>query len=507
MNHQPKQTNEKKKTIYYDGSCSMCTVIISKVYDSSQKEKFDLRDITKKPLPQNFTKEQVEKEIHVIDSEGKIYKNAEAILKILEEYPRWKFLARIGRLPIIKQLLAIGYRFIAVNRYFLFGPASRIFWLKIVVAGGLIAGLLLSIKLWTYGRFFPRVPVLNNFPTISTSIETTLYILLLSFLAAILIFTKPQKLIFGALVIMAIFAFFDQMRWQPWFYQYFFMLATLGLFSWNYADTEKWQAVVNTNRLIVASIYFFSGLQKANPAFIGEVFPWMIEPIAKFFTFPFQIYLFLFGLIVPFLETGIGVGLLMKNYRRYAITLALLMHSFVLFALGPLGHNWNSVVLPWNVAMALFVIILFWKTVDLSFRDIFLVKNFPFQKIILILFTIMPVFSFFNLWDSYLSSALYSGNTNSAQIYVSDFVKQKLPAEIQRYMTRTEADSYALDYFRWSFDELNVPPYPETRVYKVIARNFCKYAENKNDVVLIINGKPTLFNRDNKSIYDCSNLY
>jgi hypothetical protein len=325
-------------------------------------------------------------------------------------------------------------------------------------------------------------------------------------LAAILIFPKPQKLIFTTLVIMAIFAFFDQMRWQPWFYQYFFMLAILGLFSWNYADTEKRQAVLNTSRLIVASIYFFSGLQKINPVFVGGVFPWMIEPIAKFFPVPLQIFPLSLGLIVPFLEMGIGVGLLTKKYRKYAIALAMLMLGFVLFALGPLGHNWNSVVWPWNVAMALFVIILFWKTENFSFRDVLLVKSFPFQKIILVLFAIMPVLSFFNLWDSYLSSTLYSGNTNGAQIYISDFVKQKLPAEIQRYTARTETDRYALDFFHWSFDELNVPPYPETRVYKDIARNFCEYAENKNDVVLVVNGKPTLFNGDNKSIYDCSNL-
>ena len=214
MNHQSNQ-NSKTKIIYYDGSCPMCTVIMGKVDGSSEKDKFSSKDITKESLPQNLTKEQVEKEIHLIDSEGKIYKNAEAILKILEEYPQWKFLAKIGRLPIIKQLLPIVYKFIAVNRHFLFGPASRIFWLKIVVSGGLIAGLLFSIKLWTNGRFFPFAPVLDNFLTIPPSVETILYVILIGLLAAILIFQKPQRLIFATLVIMVIFSFFDQMRWQP----------------------------------------------------------------------------------------------------------------------------------------------------------------------------------------------------------------------------------------------------------------------------------------------------
>lgn len=95
----------------------MCTAIIKKIDNSSQKEKFNPKDIKKDLLPQNIIKSQAEKEIHVVDEKGRIYKNAEAILKILEEYPKWKFIVKIGRLPIIKQLLPIGYKLIAANRH------------------------------------------------------------------------------------------------------------------------------------------------------------------------------------------------------------------------------------------------------------------------------------------------------------------------------------------------------------------------------------------------------
>ena len=135
-----------------------------------------------------------------------------------------------------------------------------------------------------------------------------------------------------------------------------------------------------------------------------------------------------------------------------------------------------------------------------------IIKNFPFQKVVLVLFAITPIFSFFNFWDSYLSSTLYSGNTNNAQIFVSDSVKQRLPTEIQHYATRTRENINALDFFHWSFDELNVPPYPEKRIYKDIARDFCKYADTNSDVVLVVNGKPTILNGDHSSNYDCSNL-
>lgn len=118
MNHQPNKKNDAKKIIYYDGSCPMCVALIKKVNASSQKGKFNPQDITKDTLPQSLTKSEAQKEIHVIGTDGKIYKNAEALLKILEEYPRWKYLVKIGQLPIIKQLLPIGYKFIAANRHY-----------------------------------------------------------------------------------------------------------------------------------------------------------------------------------------------------------------------------------------------------------------------------------------------------------------------------------------------------------------------------------------------------
>lgn len=496
----------RNKTIYYDGSCPMCTAIINKVGDSSKKGRFNPQDITEDSLPQNFAKHEVEKEIHVVDADGKIYKNAEAILEILEEYPRWKLLVKIGRLPVIKRSLPIGYKFVAANRHFLFGSASRIFWLKIVLVAGFVAGLLLSVRLWAGSRFFPFAPPLQNIPTAPFPLDTGAFALLLLLLAAIILFPRPQKFIFAALALSALLAFFDQMRWQPWFYQYFFMLGALGLFSWNHAHEEQRTATLNTCRFIVASIYFYSGLQKVNPVFMGDVFPWMTEPISQFLPLPVQIFPLALGMVVPFLEMGIGLGLLTRTYRKHAIALALLMLAFVLFALGPLGHNWNSVVWPWNVAMALFVIILFWRTENFSFRDVLWGKHFPFQKAVLVLFGVMPALSLVNLWDSYLSSALYSGNTNTAQLYITDSVKNALPSEIQRYATRVGPNKNALNFFQWSFDELNVPPYPETRVYKAIARGMCRYSDGSDDVVLEVNGKPTLLNAGHSSIYDCSNL-
>ncbi len=502
----PLPVQNAKKTIYYDGSCPMCTNFIARIDASEEKERFAPKDIKREPLPKLFTQEQVEKEMHVIDTDGRVYKNADAILKILEEYPRWRILTVIGGWPIIRQLLPFGYNFIAANRHFLFGSASRIYWLKVVVVSGLIASLLLSVRLWTAGRFFPHVPVFKNLPAIPPSLETALFILTIGLLTLVLVSSRPRRYIFCALTLLAFFALFDQMRWQPWFTLYFCLLILLGLFTWQFRDTEKRLAVLNTSRLVVASVYFYSGLQKVNLVFMSVVFPWMVEPFAKFFPGPLHVLPILLGVAIPFLEMGIGVGLLTRRFRSAAMLLAMGMLGFVLLTLGPFGHNWNSVVWPWNIAMALFVIILFWRTEDFSFRDTFEVKHFPFQKVLFVFFVILPMLSFFNLWDSYPSSELYSEDNSQSPLFISDAVRQQLPDTAQPHVIRTGTDKYVLDYYHWSFSELNVPIYPEPRVLKGIARGVCAYASDPADVVLVVQGEQTPFNRDASSTYRCFNL-
>lgn len=138
-----KDTN--KKTVIYDGKCPMCIVFAGAIDSSTQKEKFALHDMTKGALPAGLTQAAVEKEIHVIDAGGKIYTGAEAILAILETYPRLRFFATLGRLHGIRGVLSCVYRFVAQHRHTLFVPQSRTFLRRI---------LLISISLAALGTLY-----------------------------------------------------------------------------------------------------------------------------------------------------------------------------------------------------------------------------------------------------------------------------------------------------------------------------------------------------------------
>ena len=116
--------NDSKDTVYYDGDCPMCSAVAENIKTSSKGDNFFLKDIKKETLPPHISMEAANKEIHVVSGEGKVYKNANGILRILERYPAWSFWVRVGRLPLLRNILPLGYKLISANRHLF----SRYIW-------------------------------------------------------------------------------------------------------------------------------------------------------------------------------------------------------------------------------------------------------------------------------------------------------------------------------------------------------------------------------------------
>ncbi len=372
--------------------------------------------------------------------------------------------------------------------------------LKTAIALGLLAGFLLSPKLWLSARFYPATPVLSFLKPLSFPFDYVVFVGMLLCLCVAGVLGKPSKPIAAFLIFAVALAMLDQSRWQPWFYQFVFMLAALGLALRSRAGAAEQEAALNTCRLIVVSVYFWSGLQKANAGFVNDVFPWLMEPFSKFFP-----RIVRFGMIVPVTEVVIGLALLTKRFRTAALLLAIAMHAFILLAIGPSGQNKNSVVWSWNLVMAFCVFVLFWRGNDFTWKDLLWPKT-AFHRLVLVLFSVAPLLSTVNLWDNYLSWALYAGNKNDASLYISDAVDDKLPEQIEQYTTEENPSLYKLNVTRWSEGEMNVPAYPEPRIYKNVARAICGYAGKPAEVTLVMRGKLALFDSNRESRYDCSLL-
>jgi len=380
--------------------------------------------------------------------------------------------------------------------------ASRLFWLKTTLVFAFCIGLVMSRPLWIGPRSYPSAPVSSLFPAIDGGIALGLYLALFVLAAVALAAPRPGWFIAAFLAIIAVFCLADQTRWQPWVFQYSFLLAAVALYAGNGADGER--RALNIARLIVAFTYIFSGLQKANLNFVENDFPWIAQPLASLF--PSAIHLLpAVGMAIPLVQVAFGIGLLTRRFRRVSLIAAVAMHLFILAMFGPVGLDWNDIVWPWTAAMAIFDVLLFSGAPHFSWREIVWRRHDAGQIAAVMLFAVLPLLSFFNLWDSYLSSALYSGNLTEAQIYLSDAGAASLPAAITSRLVRTSPDTNVLNLQRWAIEDLNVTPYPETRIYKAIAKSVCGSLRDPAQLVLIVREQRMFFSKPETG-YRCVEL-
>ncbi len=389
-------------------------------------------------------------------------------------------------------------------------PRTRADWLRATIAAGCIAGLLLSPHLWLRSRTFPFSPVWVVFLPFTPPWDWVAYAALLGSLLWCAVARRPRVPIAVFLVLALVFALQDQSRWQPWFYQYIIMLLAIML-----APAKQEDAALNTCRLVIAGIYIWSGIAKLNPGFLHDTFPWMIQPFSGAFAILPERLVRASAFIVPLFECGLGVGLLSRRWRKAALAAGVAMHIVILAAIGPWGLHYNSVVWPWNVAMIAFLVILFAPPERVSTREIlWTTRSFekrasdklPFHKVAFALILLAPALRPFNLWDSYLSFALYSGNQDTANIYLNDATFERLPEAVQDHVYEEGPNLNSLSIREWSFAELNVPPYSEPRVFRGIARWICSATGDPEDVRLTVQTKFALVASHREYSQTCSNL-
>jgi hypothetical protein len=370
--------------------------------------------------------------------------------------------------------------------------ASRIKAAQVVIGAALFSGVLLSLNLWLpLSRTFPRAPLINVLP--QAIVPTVEYLLsaMLMLALIILVFAKRRAKHLPALITFLLVALIslDQMRLQPWVYQYLLLFAVIALHRWQRPDEQSARLSLSILQLIIATVYFWSGVQKLNYSFSQEVLPQLLAPLQISLT---QRQLFLLGLGLAGVEIFTGCGLLFKKTRRHSVCLALTMHAVILGLLVALGYN--TIVWAWNASLMLIVVVLFRRS-DASIGQAFINWRERNAKqrtalALAILCALLPALSFVGWWDMYLSGALYSGNTAVAVVRVDAAVYEKLPERAKLQVFKTKSGEQMLPLFEWSMAELNVPPYPELRVYKQLTRATCGLAENPNQLELIMKTSP-----------------
>jgi len=152
----------------------------------------------------------------------------------------------------------------------------------------------------------------------------------------------------------------------------------------------------------------------------------------------------------------------------------------------------NSLVIwPWSLGMAALVIILFPRKHIASTAD--LEGYFPLA-VVVASFWLLPILSFFGKWPSYLSFAAYSGNLATADLFISDSFRDRLPESLRTFVQPTHPPfnpqiqgPYVFDHQRWALKQLGVPPYPEPDGFLAMTRYLIKkYSGKPSEVRLVV---------------------
>ena len=104
--------------VYYNESCNICKAEIN-LYKKQNIEEIEWVDITNNIIAEKETSKNDKnllRRLHVIDN-GKVFEGAEAFLLVWKKIPKYKFLYKFFKLPVIFKIFKFTYEIIA---YFLY---------------------------------------------------------------------------------------------------------------------------------------------------------------------------------------------------------------------------------------------------------------------------------------------------------------------------------------------------------------------------------------------------
>lgn len=336
------------------------------------------------------------------------------------------------------------------------------FLIRVLVIGTFLVSVLLYPKLWVSDFSFPLIPAFT-FITVPSLLVSQIILAILVILMLIFIF-RPNIYVQSLLILLLISLFVtDINRLQPANYIVF-----LILFGINVNDKSTTSLII-----ILAAIYFWSGIHKINPVFHKV---WL-GGMNKRIDFIPEFLRILFTYSIPFLEAGFGVLLLFRRTRKFGAILLIVMHTIILCALFAMKSG-ESVIAINVFLIALLTIFLLKKNTENIFETI------SSKKIVLLLLLyLLPLFNFFGKWDHFMSFSILSGKPKYMYIAIQDKnIIEKLPTAAKKYVG---PNKQFINMNYWAYDEKGIMIYPETRVYKSIADYLKNYASDTTEALIV----------------------
>ena len=321
----------------------------------------------------------------------------------------------------------------------------------------------ICFPLWLADRNFPTAPLWDGLLNLPLYWHAVLFYFSLVLMLVYIIF--PNKKIITILLLLEILScLLDQNRWQPWEYQFIFMLAAYVFLKTEAHIYTAWQ-------IILVGLYFFSGLSKLNAAFIHDI--WYNVILRRWLhIITDNLLIVRLGYLLPLIEMGAALLLCIPRFRKPGLFILMGMHLFILVFIGPLGLNFNKVLWPWNILLFCLLPLLFYKRALIPGRS-FIAK--PFSWLVIACFWLLPWGHLVGRWDHYLSFTLYSGGMPQFYICSNDNATLiKLSSHLGKVTNDKIPCLFPVNTYGWALKELTVPPYPQKNTYRRLARQWIK---------------------------------
>ena len=122
------QAFKKGPTIYFDGSCPLCSFEIDHYASCVGGDKLGFVDVSRNDarLGADLTSDTAMRRFHVRRSDGSLVSGAWAFVEVWDTLPGWQWAARVVKIRGVLPVLEVGYRAFLLIRPFISKAVGRL---------------------------------------------------------------------------------------------------------------------------------------------------------------------------------------------------------------------------------------------------------------------------------------------------------------------------------------------------------------------------------------------